>query len=1171
MDNCPFCGKSLSTDEQYCCRCKNDTRIPEKSLTGFSGYFATLKKLYSKVFEGNASTTIIEDSDIKNLESLLAVCTNSTEIAEVRLIEANTWVNYLLKWGVQFDENGNITDTKAAENKDIFHSIDEASNNTRLNKKQKITVKQIRDRIGHTGYTLRAQSLIDGCREWANIADYDTNIPPVAEENLKTIKKHLKNRQRPLIFISAPTLDSLENETKEYLVAKELKRQLDLKGIRSFWWENFNTTESDICNDKQDEYGGPLLIAAKIAFGLAYSSIFVGLAFDFDNYSENQNCKYEFTRFTSIDKFSNQGLDDFVDSVSSDTDEQAVKLVKKYGKFLKKFLPDNSSRNQILYTGKTYDSLAKYKDNPIHTWMSGKANKIITYNNSDSIDSCVTELLKRIFVLIKSSYKEEYNRLRKNSHFTSDDDIYREFYTLIKKTAAKRTSAVIGADELFVSDSSTPSDYFFKYSVIDSATGKSVAFSDEKKNGWNEKDNKFIFFIEQYYKAGSRKFRLNLVVRDWNQAFMENGALRAEAIGVPNITDKPNSSLFTNETTELSKYKKFRFEGISAHSGTYEYNVNYTHSHDTGSEGSCCALVIDDVDSEIIMDQQGKLFGSIIFYDLRNDLSDDVKSNSASTKEFRFALVLRRRIYARYAKEKVIGNNIIFRFDPAIPNDLDVRDLHIFREQKDYIPCLKNSYEVPNAKYVIKKNRKQLTVKVAIETGDDFEYRLSSGEDSRYLLLYDYGILQNKDTKLSNQGKSKTEGSDFPLKCPYCANGLFKPKGKDKKTFKTGVIFCTGQTVKSNSSEAMHRIICKNHSSLSNDNKLVLPEAFEVSNSVIVHMLGGKDAGKSVFISRLFEFEATERVIETRMVGECIRSGDKDNLSYHYSSVEPRMSFVQDTPLFDEVRFHKPEVFDGTSFSSVPFETRFLKHQKDKEGLDYVLYSGKKYSNFIHPTQGEEKVSDIPFLFSIKNRHLKKSYVSIFDIPGESALRIINDPTNAERNAISGAESLILLCNGLSAKQDVGVDNNIDDAIAQLKAYINRFRNERTLNTVNLAIVLCKFDAFEDDFLHDSTIRSLSPMGKILDYKNSEYRRYINLCSEEIESYMYKGQGHGQELIELAKKFKHHKFFAVSSIGHRQSVLHEDGGSRESYLRFVASPRGIEHVLTWIAFRTGII
>mgnify|MGYP006990236797 CR=1 FL=1 len=60
------------------------------------------------------------------------------------------------------------------------------------------------------------------------------------------------------------------------------------------------------------------------------------------------------------------------------------------------------------------------------------------------------------------------------------------FYTLIKKTAAKRTSAVIGADELFVSDSSTPSDYFFKYSVIDSATGKSVAFSYlYRANGYN--------------------------------------------------------------------------------------------------------------------------------------------------------------------------------------------------------------------------------------------------------------------------------------------------------------------------------------------------------------------------------------------------------------------------------------------------------------------------------------------------------------------------------------------------------------------------------------------------------------------------------------------------------------------------------------------------------------
>ena len=46
------------------------------------------------------------------------------------------------------------------------------------------------------------------------------------------------------------------------------------------------------------------------------------------------------------------------------------------------------------------------------------------------------------------------------------------------------------------------------------------------------------------------------------------------------------------------------------------------------------------------------------------------------------------------------------------------------------------------------------------------------------------------------------------------------------------------------------------------------------------------------------------------------------------------------------------------------------------------------------------------------------------------------------------------------------------------------------------------------------------------------------------------------------------KYFAVSSSGNRFSL---DVQNQKTYLRFVAAPRGLEHVIAWITSRTNIV
>lgn len=79
----------------------------------------------------------------------------------------------------------------------------------------------------------------------------------------------IRAKDRFYVFLSAKTENKDGTKTLEYKLACELNEFLQNLGIGCFWWA-----------DDEDEIDGIGTVSDKIALGLAFSSVFVGLAFD---------------------------------------------------------------------------------------------------------------------------------------------------------------------------------------------------------------------------------------------------------------------------------------------------------------------------------------------------------------------------------------------------------------------------------------------------------------------------------------------------------------------------------------------------------------------------------------------------------------------------------------------------------------------------------------------------------------------------------------------------------------------------------------------------------------------------------------------------------------------------------------------------------------------------
>lgn len=1151
MSKCPFCDFDISKLEIlkngiYCPRCKNQIVSTQSAVPYIFGYnsaeYSALKSKYKNIMEG-----VFNDSFIKRI-----IITDERTKA---FNQAITWAEKLVEWHTYFDENGcaiidrqqrNEEHYEFTENK-VYVIQEYQKSSIDLNTFQIEAINDILDEINN-GWGVRALNVKAGCE----IYDRTLHKRKLNKRYLRTAQKCSQNEF--FVFISAVMKKRDRNgyATNEYTfdskVAQELKNQLFQKGLGAFWWQGDPMVDG--WSEPHKDNWQP---SAQIATGLALSSIFIGLAYDVtsistdgihydcllkDNKSYSKSLRYEFDTFKSL--VNNQGKK-FLDGL------RRWKIPKKrVFHLVSKAMPASDNYNE-------YGDL----------FTNGNHIIVINQNHADEetqIILTVKEILGNIYKILDESFNQKLRKLEQESANKRGEQSFKEWFTTIENTLSS-TICSENVEDIFLTDHAVPADFFFRYSVIDKFTGESVALGDSisatsntDAKDWYKSDKKILFFLEQYYLGKKRKFRLNMVVRDWNQAFMSDVTLRAEAIGVKQ-KNQPNSNIFTDPLMELSKYSKFR---ISGDSEPYTQNSRYTHEHDDVVTGRCCAVLFNDIDDILA---KGQTQGEITFFDKRDQVPGEEE------KTYEFAIILRKREAIEY-EIKDTAEGVLFEFKKPLPSALSINDIHIFTDKNGYIPCLIDGrQECKNAQSKLSKDRRKITTALT----RDKTYRLMLSDNPNFYLSFQVSNTQIDMDEKSNSNEDFAVISPF-IRCPLCADILRHPVNRKAKcSAKNAGLTCDGKEAKLTlikNKENAHRIVCAANSAFGNINLLSLPKSYEKTNSLIIHLLGNSGAGKSVFLSRLFAFDPPEgsEVEKTAVKAEV--SNPQNTEPIRYEQVTPSMRYLQCVPLFREMKFVRPEVYDSTEqcFSTKPFEDRFLSKQEGDQ-LTYTQYSEKKYSDFIHRTRADEQTMEIPFMFSLKNRHEQISYLSLFDIPGGNIIPAIKNDSGHEKEnrAIMNAEALILLCNGAG---DENARNNISEAYNQLKEYIKAVKFEGKIH-VCLAIVLCKFDLFEMKFASGSAVKSLAPTDELKYYQNSKYEKYINLCSEEIKSYLLSVSNPNDNIVNMANEnFIDVKYFAVSSSGNRFSL---DVQNQKTYLRFVAAPRGLEHVIAWITSRTNIV
>ena len=131
---------------------------------------------------------------------------------------------------------------------------------------------------------------------------------------------------------------------------------------------------------------------------------------------------------------------------------------------------------------------------------------------------------------------------------------------------------------------------------------------------------------------------------------------------------------------------------------------------------------------------------------------------------------------------------------------------------------------------------------------------------------------------------------------------------------------------------------------------------------------------------------------------------------------------------------------------------------------------------------------------------------------------------------------------------------------------------EKYKKTCPVAIVLSKFDQFEDEF--NSNCACLNSDYRTLFAKNlnnSSLIHHINTASDEIESYLLKKD---IRIRETYFKDFNLKFFSVSSITYSDAMYHvpnKDKSLEKNGLNFVCSQKRLELPVLWILHELGEI
>ena len=982
-------------------------------------------------------------------------------------------------------------------------------------------------------YSVMATSLMNSCTN-EDGAKYNKAIIEV-----KNLTKE-NGKDSFFVFLSAMTkinMTQSSSYTIDYHVARILKKLLDKRGVKAFWWEDNN-----LCN--KDWY-----ISTKIAAGLALSSIFISLAFD-----TVEILKERTVNFKCWDE--EEGSPCF--KYELDTFKSFCEDKEKHKKFVEGFYTptENSDGN--------YNEI--YPTN--REWRVFSYGKPISYKGCNSVFNKqeIARHLKEVDCLSENSSVDKAKKI-----ITSVlDEIYfiiceQDTTKLSGKYKSPQSFSALTEDELniineefhFVPQSKKgicwkqqqPCEFFFEYAVVPSPDNAIKEYPEPNLFVECDKDGKYRMFAEiPEWRCGNGK-----ETDDLEKPIKEDFLLIAKS----------------KQFTQVKTYFE-RFRHGSLKNNNYLQNIKNNIFNIGNNETPidyadyCMGLRRIDIQIETINNTLNSGIGNIILFNTDNGLTQKY----AFFVNFSF----RKRIVYQFLTDRQ-GNK----------TGIAICENNIDKNQVVKV-CLKSSISNPKCdtlKTLTLSHKTKKPIDLLCQLGKGNYYiTFENKQDEKKYLLEQMDCKHNTKGTMTNK-VSMAEG-DEDLICPFCHRKIKWLTQMSKEYYHYGGISCQGKQVSirldgggANDSSAKNCIICDNclnpKSSTPNNiyaGSRLLPYDFLNSDSFRLAVVGSPRSGKTFWLARLFPIS-------------------KGTLGKIPLTKSPLNKFWNKSDYVSSEAGWRYNVKDKR-FIETEFEDEFLK------GFQWDVTTGRC------PTPTTTKEDESKNLEYLESRPLsiklnkktaygkdRAQYVHIYDMPGERFKKSDEDETLSKLPLVDNPNRLgaifIFNDNGnFSSKQ---IRTSIHDTFNE---FLDRMVMANATD-VPLAIVVTKFDEYEKNF--DSNAHCLRNdvlrMAKYTDvsgqkelfYSGSALQNNIDMASAEIECYLRETFCDPDENVfdlidkkQTSNMFTNIKFFGVSALRFKQSIKHfAEGSSEVNIPQFFTSPKRTELPFIWMMHEFGLI
>lgn len=708
------------------------------------------------------------------------------------------------------------------------------------------------------------------------------------------------------------------------------------------------------------------------------------------------------------------------------------------------------------------------------------------------------------------------------------------------------------------------SNYYLKY-LIEVAQNEIDGFDAEK-------DRPELFF-ERNYERTDLNYELYMVVPTWYES-------------CENITNKEKLPFDTvNILYDVKGYDVSSLEyraNIKTYDEVKKIEIQKTFVFDNESDNS-----VDDK----LSSYRNNLYRIPLVDNTFNDFSGTVmvtffqSKNPAKKVVYYLAInfIYKKRIYYSIDRKK---DNVIFTFEAK-----DVSEKISFRcfHNEKYM-CLKEDFNADSFNFDVdfttsdkvvlhfKSSKEFRNHKYSLTFDDVLEN--SSSKKHKVRDFNDFYILECKENKTLKIARQNVKVSrNLPI-CPYCHKEIriLEDKKKDEevltnnytsyqkvdlkhrnKLYRKGGISCQGRLLLvDNKPEKIYNnqgriakdvIYCEDDAFESNVNGVLvsdifnsrprlLPDKFLSHDSHKVFILGAARAGKSTYISKLFDITASKGSTDVNIPATSISNAIKKLIDKNVHSVVPSKVVSQDG------KFKKT------------LERWYSSDGNNDNQSFYGGYSINFGNNRSYPkptTTSNESMSRLPFILEIG----KSDYISFYDIAGEDAQKGTGEVTK-----IMSSDNMGVFCL-INPTKSAREDNR--KVFETLKAYLGEGKN------CPIAIIVTKFDTIEK--LFDPSAYCLRndyfDLNDSNAYEESYLEHCIDMASEEIKSYLDK------ELPSFDFGSQNVKYFGVSAMSTSSALYHESqktkGKEEKNYLNFKCSGTRIELPLIWMMKQLGII